>query len=100
MRFRSDFERLATLDAETIARVLDERRTDTAALMSIVTDCLDESLDLDAEADEAECRDDTDRAAYLRQEASAWRATVTALRRVMVHRSTATPVDGNRRGVA
>lgn len=78
MRYRSDLERLATLDADTIVAVC----TGRAALGDLLTHCVDESLELDELADEAFLANDDEHAGYYRQEASAWRATLTVLRMV------------------
>lgn len=94
MRFRSDLERLTTLDAETITRAC----TDRAAIAGIVTYCLDESLELDDLAERAAATGDDDHAGYYRQEAAAWRATVTVLRTMGA--TDARGTAGRRRGVA
>ncbi|GAA1479747.1 hypothetical protein GCM10009624_01870 [Gordonia sinesedis] len=78
MRYRSDLERLATLDADTIVLACTER----SVVADLVTRCLDESLELDELAEHADGAGDDDRAAYYRQEAAAWRATVTVLRAI------------------
>lgn len=46
----------------------------------MIDDALDECLDLEERADEYLLAGDLDHAAYCRQEAAAWRATVTVLR--------------------
>ncbi|MEO9327897.1 hypothetical protein [Gordonia aurantiaca] len=76
MRYRSDLERLATLDAAAIEAVC----TDCTTLDEFIACAVDESIEHDALADEAEARDDVEEAAFLRQEAAAWRATARLLR--------------------
>ena len=58
------------------------------------------SIDLDERADEADLRGDTDHAAYLRQEAAAWRATIVLLRQMAAAHEEAASVVVVGRGVA
>ncbi|MFE0751723.1 hypothetical protein [Gordonia sp. NPDC058843] len=76
MRYRSDLERLATLDAAAIEVAC----TDCTTVGELVARAVDEYLEFDIAAEEAEARGDDEHAAYLRQEAAAWRATVRVLR--------------------
>ncbi|AZG48203.1 hypothetical protein [Gordonia insulae] len=76
MRFQSELERLATLDADTIVHVC----SSPAALTELIDDAVDECIEYDELADDhlaSEARDD---AAFCRQEAAAWRATASLLR--------------------
>lgn len=78
MRYRSDLERLATLDAEAIERAC----TDCTTLDELLACAVDEYLEHDVLAEEAEACGDEEHAAYLRQEAAAWRATARLLRTI------------------
>ncbi len=88
---RTELERLATLDAATIARALDDRR----ALYPLISGAVDQYLDLDDRADAAFAAGNSDEAMYLHQEASAWRATVTVLKQIEQHgHGAAAPMTG------
>jgi hypothetical protein len=78
MRYRSDLERLATLDAAAI----EEACTDCTTVDELVACAVDEYLEFDVAAEEAEARGDDEHAAFLHQEAAAWRATVRVLRQM------------------
>ncbi|MCT1352669.1 hypothetical protein P9A14_18760 [Gordonia hongkongensis] len=78
MRYRSDLERLATLDAAAIEVAC----TDCTSVGELIDCAVDEYLEFDVAADEAEARGHDEHAAYLRQEAAAWRATVRVLRMI------------------
>lgn len=80
MRYRSDLERLATLDAATIEMAC----TDSTAVADLIAHGVEEYLEYDLHADEAEAAGDTDLAHFYRQEASAWRSTVATLRMMAV----------------
>lgn len=95
MRYRSDLERLATLDAAAIERAC----TDCTTLDEFIGCAVDEHLELDALADEAEMLEDPEHAAFLRQEASAWRATVRLLRTIAADPD-AYPAEHRRTGTA
>ncbi len=74
MEYRTQLERLMTLDADAIAQACAGER-----INALVTRCYDEYLELRELAEE--CRDGApDRFAYYLQEASAWRDTVRVLR--------------------
>ncbi|MDL9936540.1 hypothetical protein QSJ18_07280 [Gordonia sp. ABSL1-1] len=89
MRYRSDLERLTTLDAATIERAC----ADPSALPGLITIAADESLEFDIRAEEAEATGDADYAAFCGQESAAWRATVTLLRTM----ATAASIPAERR---
>ena len=78
---RPNSERLATLDAATIDIALRDPR----AMYPLISNAVDQYLDLDDQADAAFAAGDNDEAMYLHQEAAAWRATVTALKRLEIH---------------
>ncbi|GAA2064942.1 hypothetical protein [Williamsia deligens] len=71
-----ELELLATLSQTQIRAALD----DVAARAELVSSCLDEDVELRAEADHARDRGDDETACHHEQEASAWRATASALR--------------------
>lgn len=74
--YRADLERLATLDASSITLAC----TEVESLPALIAHCVDEHLELDILADDAEFCADAEHAVYLRQEAAAWRSTATLLR--------------------
>ncbi|WP_168699341.1 hypothetical protein [Gordonia paraffinivorans] len=78
MRYRSDLERLATLDAAAIEAVC----TDCTTIDEYIACAVDKSIEHDALADEFEAFDEPEEAAFLWQEAAAWRATARLLRTV------------------
>lgn len=96
MRHRSDLECLATLDAATIQRVCSSTDDARRALERAV----DEYLEMDALADELLADGARDEADYHRQEAAAWRATVTVLREVVTMSSSAPARNSARRSRA
>lgn len=77
MYYRAELERLATLDAETIERLC----ADPSAATSLIASAIDEYLSLEDQADDA-MDVDLEHSHYCSQEAAAWRATVTLLRRI------------------
>ncbi|HMS76174.1 hypothetical protein [Gordonia sp. (in: high G+C Gram-positive bacteria)] len=100
---RTELERLATLDAATIDIALRDPR----AMYPLISNAVDQYLDLDDQADAAFAAGDNDEAMYLHQEAAAWRATVTALKRLEIHGRTTecaphadTPAHVSRAGIA
>ncbi|MHC3003758.1 hypothetical protein [Gordonia sp. GN26] len=95
MRYRSDLERLATLDAAAIERAC----ADCTTLDELIGCAVDEHLEFDALADEAEACDEHEHAAFLRQEAAAWRATVRLLRTIAADPE-AYPIESRRTGTA
>ncbi|MXP20370.1 hypothetical protein GIY30_03240 [Gordonia sp. HNM0687] len=76
MRYQSDLERLMTLDGEAIVRVC----TSPEAVVDLIAEAVDECLEFDELADEHLSSGNDEQAAYCRQEAAAWRATVSLLR--------------------
>ncbi|MGV9712159.1 hypothetical protein ACWDTI_16020 [Gordonia sp. NPDC003424] len=78
MSYRAELERLATLDAETIARVC----ATPSLAAALIAAALDECIDYDERADDLQLTGNDEHAAFCRQEASAWRATVTVLREI------------------
>lgn len=96
MQFRPELERLATLGATDVTAA----EINPSIIVELVDDAHDESLDLDERADEADLRGDTDHAAYLRQEAAAWRATIVLLRQMAAAHEEAASVVVAGRGVA
>ncbi|MBD0861088.1 hypothetical protein IA539_07645 [Gordonia sp. zg691] len=78
MRFRSDLERLATLDAAAIEVAC----TDCTTVGELISCAVDEYLEFDILAEEAEACGEKEHAVFLRQEAAAWRATVRVLRMI------------------
>lgn len=72
-----ELELLATLTRSQIRAAL----TSATARAELVAFALDEDVELRREADLARDADDEDTACHLEQEASAWRATVSVLRR-------------------
>lgn len=89
---RTELERLATLDTDTIDAALLGAR----ALYPLISEAVDQYLDLDDQADAAFAAGNTDDTMYLHQEASAWRATVTVLKQIESrgHRADSTPQAG------
>lgn len=86
---RTELERLATLDAATIDVALRDRQ----ALYPLISNAVDQYLDLDDQADAAFADGHSDEAMYLHQEASAWRATVTILKQIELRGHAATSAD-------
>lgn len=76
MRLRTDLETLATLDATTIEAVC----TEPSLVAHLITECLEEAIELDDLADQAHDQAQDELAWFYRQEAAAWRATVRVLR--------------------
>ncbi|MGZ8176899.1 hypothetical protein ACXVUM_03125 [Williamsia sp. SKLECPSW1] len=72
-----ELELLATLSQSQIRTAVD----DIAARAELVGFALDEDVELRREADHARDAGDDETACHLEQEASAWRATATTLRR-------------------
>ncbi|WP_299576022.1 hypothetical protein [uncultured Williamsia sp.] len=72
-----ELELLATLSQSQIRSALDS----VPARAELVALALDEDVELRREADLARDVDDEETACHLEQEAAAWRATATALRR-------------------
>lgn len=73
--YRSELERLMTLDADAVDAACRGDR-----LQSLITRCIDEHLELSELADEAAAAADIDAHGFYAQEAAAWRATATILR--------------------
>ncbi len=78
MRYQSDLERLMTLDGDTITVVC----ASPDAVVGLIDEAVDEYIEFDELADEHLASGADDEAAYCRQEAAAWRATVTLLRTI------------------
>ncbi|MFW0795423.1 hypothetical protein AAFP30_16550 [Gordonia sp. CPCC 205515] len=78
MSYRAELERLATLDADTIDRVCAAPPLAADLIEGAVDDC----IDFDERADEYLLSGDAGAAAFCRQEAAAWRATVVVLRAI------------------
>ncbi|MGW8815352.1 hypothetical protein [Gordonia terrae] len=96
MRYRSDLERLATLDAAAIEVAC----TDCTSVGEFIACAVDKYLEFDVAAEEAEARGDDEHAAFLRQEAAAWRATVRVLRMMIAESGPGNRVSDRRHGAA
>lgn len=95
MRYQSDLERLTTLDGDTIIAVC----ASPDAVGGLIDDAVDECIEYDELADEHLAAGADDEAAYCRQEAAAWRATVTLLRTI-AHDAGATRDAATRRAAS
>ena len=90
MRYQSDLERLMTLDGETIARVC----SSPEAVADLIDNAVDECLEFDELADDHLSAGADEDAVYCRQEAAAWRATVSLLRVIARDSGARRPVTG------
>lgn len=90
MAYRQELERLATLSADTIERVC----AAPSAAAELVEHAVDECIDYDERADEHLLAGDSESAAFCRQEAAAWRATIPVLREIAAAPADAARAEG------